>query len=279
MNLEQYKNSVLGTAIDYDWVYWHQCVDLVKDYSEKVLNIPLGSFWGSALTGWQNFSNTFSVDKWDKVVNNYNDPEQVPEEWDIIFFKWWEYWHTGVVLKSYVWENRIDILEQNVGNWDGIGSDDYIEVNTYSYHKVLGWYHKKTSNTYKWIEYPKFFRWVPVIRKKSVNPRANWRYDAEKQIIIIYENWFNQDEDYRNAILLHEYAHHIFETKMTQESRDLWREISECIPHYNNKHASLNYKEDFCELIELSSYKNREPEAREVELKYKLALNLFNHFE
>jgi len=143
MNLKEYVKKVEWTLIDYDWVYWSQCVDLIKNYTATVLNIRLWTFWGSAKTGWENKSNTFDPDIWEKIENNFNDPEQIPKEWDIIFFWNWKYWHVAIVLESYVWVNRLLILDQNTWNGDWFWQDDIIKVQHTTYWNVLGWYSLK----------------------------------------------------------------------------------------------------------------------------------------
>ena len=144
MDIKTYVKQVEWTLIDYDWVYGSQCVDLIKNYTATVLNIRLWTFWGSARSGWENKSNTFPEDIWEKIVNNFSDKDQIPKEWDIVFWNTGKYWHVAIVLDAY--GNAIEVLEQNVGNGNWIGQDDAIEVNTKSYHDILGWYKLKENN-------------------------------------------------------------------------------------------------------------------------------------
>ena len=141
MNLSEYKNSVLWALIDYDWVYGSQCVDLIKNYTATVLDIRLWTFWGSAITWWENKSDTFKEDLWIKIKNNPNDLWQIPKAGDIIFWSYWKYGHTAIVTDAY-W-NGIEVLEQNTWSWDWHGQDDSVTITTRWYKNILGWYRKK----------------------------------------------------------------------------------------------------------------------------------------
>ena len=46
-----------------------QCVALAKLLSKEVHGIQLGTFGGSAKTGWENKSNTFDPNEWIKIEN------------------------------------------------------------------------------------------------------------------------------------------------------------------------------------------------------------------
>ena len=50
MSYQDFKNSVIGTRIDYDHVYAYQCVDLILAYA-KYYGIPSG-VWGNAIDYW-----------------------------------------------------------------------------------------------------------------------------------------------------------------------------------------------------------------------------------
>ena len=136
MNLQEYVKKVEWLCIDYDWMYWHQCVDLIKHFSQNVLNFKLWSFWWSAKSWWKNILNTFPAEKFQKIINT---PKAIPEPWDITFFNIWEYWHVAIVLDADL--QKIKVLEQNVGNWDWQGQDDWVKIWNYDYKNVLGWYH------------------------------------------------------------------------------------------------------------------------------------------
>ncbi len=142
MNLNEYVKKVENTTIDYDGVYGHQCVDLIKNYTKNVLDYRLWSFWGSAASWWVNYMNTFPSKDFERVVNDFSNPDQVPAVGDIIFIKTpYIYDHVAIVLDAPVGENYIRVLEQNVGNGDGRGYDDRVKIGTYTYSNVLGWYH------------------------------------------------------------------------------------------------------------------------------------------
>lgn len=143
MNLKEYVEKVEWLCIDFDKEYGHQCVDLIKHYSQNVLWIKLWSFWGSAKTWWENRENTFKPEVFKK--NEYYW-DNIPEAGDIIFFRTTtSYWHTAVVLSAN--KDSIKVLEQNVWNWDWKWNDDRIKIWLYNYNNVMGWYSsiKKTE--------------------------------------------------------------------------------------------------------------------------------------
>lgn len=136
-----FLDTYLRTAQDIDWSYWYQCVDLARLYSEEVLWIKLGTFWGTARSGWYNKSKTFGLKIWDRI--EYKPWINPPKQWDIIFYDTWISGHVAIVDKA----NKIDItvLEQNwaTGNGDW---KVYNQINLETkrdFKDVLWWYHKK----------------------------------------------------------------------------------------------------------------------------------------
>lgn len=145
MNLShnQFLDKYLRTSQDEDGVFGYQCTDLAKLYSKEVLDIPLGSFGGSAFTWWLNTKKTFDPKKWDKIEWK---PWIVPKRGDIIFYDKTKAnlnWHVAVVHEA----NKIDItvVEQNgqTGNWAGKGYDQVNLETKRDYKWILGWYRKK----------------------------------------------------------------------------------------------------------------------------------------
>ena len=149
--LTQFTNRVEGTLIDYDGVWWSQCVDLIKAFTNNVYWVRLWTFGWSALTGWANTSNTFKTEEWEKVFNEFGNVEQFPSEGDIVFFKWGEFWHCAIVIEADGTE--LIVLDQNTGNGDGVDDDDRIKVQKYSYNGILGWYKLKDkhNNAVEWL--------------------------------------------------------------------------------------------------------------------------------
>lgn len=145
MKLNEFINKYNNKSVDVDGVYWSQCVDLIKRYTIDVFWITLWTFGGSAKTGWYNQSNTFPVEQWEKIVNNYSDENQVPIPWDIIFWGYGTYWHVGIVTEAKKGVNSIEVFNQNTGNWDWEGYDDRSRIQNANYNQCLGWYRKKDS--------------------------------------------------------------------------------------------------------------------------------------
>lgn len=137
----QFLDKYLRTAQDYDWVSGVQCVDWVKLYVKEVYWISLGTFWGTARSGWLNKKKTFDPKVWEKIEWR---PWLVPKQGDIIFYdKPWLTWHVAICHEA----NKIDImvLEENgaTGNWDGKGYNAFNLETKRDYKDVLGWYRKK----------------------------------------------------------------------------------------------------------------------------------------
>ena len=138
----QFIDKYLRTGQDTDGWFGIQCVDLAKLYSQEVHGIKLGSFGGTARSGWLNKSKTFDLKKWDRIV--YRPWITPPKQGDIIFYD--EPWLTGHVAIVHE-ATKLDILviEQNWASGNGAGKW-YDQINFESkrdYRKVLWWYSKK----------------------------------------------------------------------------------------------------------------------------------------
>lgn len=83
MNHLDYKNKYIGSFKIEPGMPSAECVWNTKLYSKEVLGIVLGSFGGSALSGWENKNETFDMNKWIRIVNT---PEAVPQQGDIVFW-------------------------------------------------------------------------------------------------------------------------------------------------------------------------------------------------
>lgn len=131
-----------GKPVDYDGVYWHQCVDLVKQWSDEFLLSPLWTFGGSAKTWWYNKENTFPEDKWEKYTND--KPWVELKVGDILFWTYWEYWHTAVCV--WVEWDTVIMFEQNVWNGDGKWKDDYCKIEITQKAYISWWYRRIWQN-------------------------------------------------------------------------------------------------------------------------------------
>ena len=139
MNHNEFKTKWVWKPYDYDWIYWHQCVDLARAYCRDVLKTPINTFSGSAIAWWETGS-PFNV-RWKRIYNGVNN---YPKPWDVVFFDATpknKYWHVAIVDE---WTNvkTLFVVEQNVWSGNGSGADDYIKLWKYNYKtpKVLGWF-------------------------------------------------------------------------------------------------------------------------------------------
>lgn len=55
MTYSDFKNEWNGRRIDYDHVYYYQCVDLILEYAKELKGIATG-VWGNAIDYWQHTS-------------------------------------------------------------------------------------------------------------------------------------------------------------------------------------------------------------------------------
>ena len=137
----QFLDKYLRTSQDYDGVMGVQCVDSVKLYVKEVYGISLGSFGGTARSGWFNTKKTFDPKIWEKIEWK---PWLVPKQGDVIFYdKPWLTGHVAIVHEA----TKLDIMviEQNgaTGNWDGKGYNAINLETKRDYKDVLGVYRKK----------------------------------------------------------------------------------------------------------------------------------------
>ena len=261
--VQTYADNNVWKNIDYDWAYDSQCIDLFKDFCDKVLWYKTGKT-GNANEAWDNKYNALNS-YWERIPNNPSNKNQTPNVWDIIFWtggKYKKYGHVGIVLKAKKWENKITVINQNTGNGDWKWSDDAVKIQEYSYKDVAGWYHyKKFIADFCWI--PVFLKPQPAdsaTRRGAYIPKAyGWPY------INIYPNFWNADKTTQYAILEHEYSHYIYFDVCPQEVRTKWEEMSN-LPLtaqaklllrgkvykniYLNDHAKKSPSEDFAECWE-----------------------------
>lgn len=124
MKHQEYIDSMLWKRVNYDRAYWYQCIDLYKDYMDKVYWIKLGRVW-NANQVWYNRYRSF--DKRRKRIWGTKDLQQ----WDIIISTRWRYWHIAVV---HSFDNRVQVLEQNGVWWWNWLRWNAIRIKDYSKH-------------------------------------------------------------------------------------------------------------------------------------------------
>lgn len=134
-----------GKAVDYDRQSWYQCVDWAKQFVLEQYGIQLGSFWGSALNGWNTWSPFDST--WTRV--NYQ-PNLIPEIGDIVFLNKTPhnpYGHVCVADNNSTY-TTLCIIEENAGNgnwdgkWDNAITQRSIPYQSWARGNCLGWFHK-----------------------------------------------------------------------------------------------------------------------------------------
>ena len=120
MNYDELKAKWLWKKIDFDWVYWNQCVDFVKQAVKDLYWINIWTFNWSAYNWWNSWS-PFST-RWKRVENTLN---AIPPAWAVVFFdkiyRWQTcinpYWHVAITWK-WCTKTKLIVLEQNAWNWN-----------------------------------------------------------------------------------------------------------------------------------------------------------------
>lgn len=150
MNYKELKAKWLWKSVDYDWVYWDQCIDFARQAVKDLFWVTIWTFSGSALRWWETWSPFNS--KWIRVNNTLL---AVPPAWAVVFFdKMYKngkcvnpYWHVAIAWIGCS-TSKLVVLEQNAwsGNWDWVWNNAITErVLDYKLPaKCLGWF------VYRW---------------------------------------------------------------------------------------------------------------------------------
>lgn len=195
MNLKEYiEKNINSTDIMENEELGTQCVGLIKDYSEKVLNIKLWTFWGSARSWYKNLNNIFKKELFLKVWNNKKDLNQNPPVGAILFFNTWKYWHASICIENFKGENKIKVFEQNVWNWDWKKYDDRAKISIITYKNILGWYIKKQPEN-KNNDLLEEIKTLKLQNKLIIRENAMLLKVANSIDEVLIENWKLEDEN------------------------------------------------------------------------------------
>lgn len=138
LTITQFFNKYLNKSVEYDGVAEYQCVDLIKFYLKRHMNINPGS-WGDA----KQYGLKANNPDWAgyKLMHDcfiWIEGKPVPEKGDIVVFNG-TYGHVGIATgNSSV--KKFELVEQN---WS---SKKYVTKNFHFYTDVIGVWHPK-----KWI--------------------------------------------------------------------------------------------------------------------------------
>lgn len=122
-----YKDFVakrVWNRIDYDWAYWYQCVDLIKQYADECLGMwRIWAIWNAKDVPNGYFWKQFEQIKWTNDIM----------QWDIIVKTNSRYWHIAIV--DHVLWNKVYVLEQN-WSWKNSWSWEWDNaIRVYPYNK------------------------------------------------------------------------------------------------------------------------------------------------
>jgi len=140
--LDQFTSAWNGKYADFDGWYGAQCVDIVNFYQRDVVG---GSFISAvgAKDWFEKYSTNGASAKYDKIVNNMADPNQLPSRGDVVV---WSgalsgsggYGHIGVVLSAN--KSGFTSFDQNFPSGSYCHSQYHAWTST-----VLGWLHPKAN--------------------------------------------------------------------------------------------------------------------------------------
>jgi len=123
--------------------YKFQCLDLVWQYMQEVLNIDPTPYrgWGTAKNVFYSSSKIKDFDK--NFVKVYNTPTNVPQKGDILFFKtsvWFPYLYGSAGHTAIFSEGNVKGLVSFDQNYPTKSFCRYVN---HTYKDCLGWFHKK----------------------------------------------------------------------------------------------------------------------------------------
>lgn len=120
--INQFKLYIksIGNRVDFDWgAFWFQCNDLTRAWLHYVWLPQYARLWSKWVIyiAWNPNAYLPKPLRW--VKNDPKDKYQVPKPWDIVILNRPSVTgHIAIVENVYPWQNRIDIFEQNWGNWN-----------------------------------------------------------------------------------------------------------------------------------------------------------------
>lgn len=133
MTLDEFVKNYEGKQIDFDKAFGSQCVDLFRQYSKEVLQIP--EHTGAVEGAKDLFLNFSSMPK----MSKYFQKVFTPHKGDIVIFNKSDtnkYGHVAIVL--YATNKSIVVFEQ-----DGFNQSKGSYINIWNYERVLGFLRRK----------------------------------------------------------------------------------------------------------------------------------------
>ena len=134
MTFEQFIAKYNGKYVDFDKRYGYQCVDLMRQYCEEVLNIsgytlPPVTYAKQLFTNFPNAGTT-------RFTKIYNKPTNSPKRGDIVIWGYYPFvtgWAGHVAICSNAWITGLITFDQNWGN------PNFCRYVNHSYRGVMGW--------------------------------------------------------------------------------------------------------------------------------------------
>ena len=273
MKHQEYINKMLWFKVDYDWYYWNQCVDMVRDYCNRIFWLNFKPVGNAKELWYQNWWQDFK-----KIPNKITT---LPKQWDIVIWGNGKYWHIAIIDKAELFS--FVCVEQNAwnGNWDGWWNNA-IRLKRYYYRNVL-WFIRYTAlvndfNLYNDIEYPKQYKWIPVRLSssswvkitKGVKRTTYWLASIKwihpkfkKDEIIIYPTTF---EKYNTPELLiklldHEINHFVVHKYLSDIEKEVIKGLFQISNDkvFPSKYSKTHPFEFIAEIVSWGYYKQNNP--------------------
>lgn len=143
ISFQQFRDKYNGKGVDWDGYFGDQCMDLMHYYIVEVLGLS-GNIL-AAPTAYQAYVN--GDPNFEKIANDFNDPNQVPSNGDIMFWQpnvagvTGSAGHVSIFVDGQVGVNSFNSFDQNFPT----GSLCHIQNHTYK--GVAGWLRFKKQDT------------------------------------------------------------------------------------------------------------------------------------
>lgn len=162
MSTNQYQEawiaSAAGRSVDPDTDNSYDCVDVPKDYAEHIwANTNWRQVWPGAGNA-KDMLYTYSTDYFDRILNDPNDPNLIPQRGDVVIFGGASinpYGHIAVVLDADT--NGMDVLQ----------ADSYLQCPMYVGH--LAYTNAGTGPCTGWLR-PKFDDTEVTVASSTTTP-------------------------------------------------------------------------------------------------------------
>lgn len=146
MNFQAWKNGAIGRHINVDGQFGDQCVDVAMDYVQFLFHKP----WNVVL-GYGNAKDLYGASSsayFQKILNNHNDPNQLPKQGDLVVYGGHDgnpYGHIGVCDSAS--PKGVNLIQQ-----DGFNPAGACFEALHGWANCIGWLRPRVSFAAKVVQ-------------------------------------------------------------------------------------------------------------------------------